>query len=156
MKSPGIIYRRYRQLKRKILYDRFQEARKREHRNCVYGKMVEVMDKDKSYQIPICLYNQNVERGLEVCSQSWECNAFVNRFSKESIEKELNQELKDPYIRMTKYPELNVLEWILDKSLDDAKKEPTFLGRVAIHLIDLLENFIKSTVGDQKRLMDHI
>jgi hypothetical protein len=155
MKSPGIIYRRYRQLKRKILYEKLQETRRKEHKNCIYGRMVDVIDRDRVYHLRICLYNKNVEHGLEVCSQSEDCNAFVNKFSKEAVEKEFNKELKDPFIRGKKYPELNLLEWVLDKSLDDAKKEPTLFVRVIVYLINLLENTIKITGDDQKRLMDY-
>ena len=35
MKSPGVIYRKYRQLKRKILYEKLQEARKKLSKNCL-------------------------------------------------------------------------------------------------------------------------
>jgi len=117
--------------------------------------MVDVFDKDKTYRIHVCTYNKNIERGLEICSQPADCSAFVNKFSKEVIEKEFNKELKDSYLRAKKYPELNLLEWVLDKSLEDAKKEPTILVKISIFIINLLESFIKITGDDQKRLMEH-
>jgi hypothetical protein len=154
MKSPGVIYRKYRQIRRKLLYDKIQEARRWEHRNCVYGKMIEVTDKSGKHSIPICLYNKNLDKGLDVCSNPIECNAFINKNSKESVEVSFNAEIKDINIRSRKYPELNILDWVLDKNLEEAKKSPSILVKIAITIIELLENFIKSSQKDEKTLMD--
>ena len=63
--------------------------------------------------------------------------------------------LSDSVIRSKKYPELNVLEWVLDKTLDDARKEPTIFVKIIVLAINLLEGLIKTTVRNQKRLMDN-
>ncbi len=150
MKSPGVIYRKYRQLRRKLLYDTIQEAKRCSHSNCVYGKVVEVTTNGVTHKIPICLYSKN----LDTCSNPLECNAFINKNIKEKVEEKLLNELKDPNIRANKYPELNLLDWVLDKTLEEAKKEPNLIVKVAVYLIGLLENLIKITEKDQKVLMD--
>jgi hypothetical protein len=153
MKSPGIIYRRYRQLKRKILYEKLQESRRRIAKNCIYGKSLDIIDKYKTHSVYICLYNKDVSKGLDVCNHPEECNAYICKNSRKDIEDGFENELKDFSIRNKKYPELSTLEWVLDKSLDDAKKEPTNFVKMVIFIINYLENLIKFTVKDQKRLM---
>lgn len=155
MKSPGIIYRRYRQLKRKTLYEKMQESRKKSAKNCVYGAPINIIDKNKSYPVFICLYNKNISKGLEICNNPEDCNAFICKHSKKEVEDNFEKDLKDFSIRNKRYPELNTLEWILDKALDDAKKEPTPLVKVILFLINLLESLIKITDRDQKRLMSN-
>lgn len=155
MKSPGIIYRRYRQLKRKLLYEKLLESRKRSAKNCIYGKYLDIVDKSKNYSVSICLYNKDISKGLEVCNHPEECNAFICKQSKEDIEKLFEKELSDSSIRIKKYPELNILEWVLDKSLDDAKKEPSLLTKILLSIINSIESLIKITAKDQKRLMSN-
>lgn len=155
MKSPGIIYRRYRQLKRKLLYEKLLESRKKAAKNCIYGKYLDVIDKSKNYSISICLYNKDIGKGLEVCNHPEECNAFICKHSKEEVERIFERDLNDSSIKNKKYPELNILEWVLDKSLDDAKKEPTILTRILLAVINSIESLIKITAKDQKRLMSN-
>lgn len=155
MKSPGVIYRRYRQLKRKLLYDKLQEIRKRSGKNCVYGKAIDIIDGNKTFHAHVCLYNKHIDSGLECCNHADECNAFICKFAKEDVVVFFNQELKDPSVRNKKYPELNVLEWVLDKSLDDAIKEPTIFVKIIVLAIGFLEGLIKITAGNQKRLMEN-
>ena len=92
MKSPGVIYRRYRQLKRKLLYEKMQEARRLSGRNCIYGKPLDIIDKGKVFHVNVCLYNKNVNTGLEVCNNTEECNAFICKFSKKDIEESFNKD----------------------------------------------------------------
>jgi hypothetical protein len=155
MKSPGVIYRRYRQLKRKVLFDKLQDAKRKLAKNCFYGKELEIIDGGKHLKIHICLYNKNFNNGLDACNHPEGCNAFVYKFSKKYIEDEFDNELKNPTLRNKKYPELNCLEWVLDKSLDDAKKEPSIIVKIIILAISFLEGVIKITANDQKRLMDY-
>jgi len=154
MKSPGVIYRRYRQLKRKILYDKIQEARKKSNRNCFYSKGLEIVDQNRTIHTYVCLYNKNVQEGLDVCNHPEDCNAFACRFSKKDIENDFNNELKSTTIRSRKYPELNCLEWVLDKTLEDAKRKPSIFVKIIVLAISALENLIKITASNQKRLMD--
>ena len=154
MKSPGVIYRRYRQLKRKILFDKLQDAKRKLAKNCFYSKELEIVDGGKHLKLYVCLYNKNLNNGLDVCNNQDGCNAFVYKFSKKDIENEFNNDLKNPTLRNKKYPELSCLEWILDKSLDDAKKDPSIFVKIIVLAINFLESLIKITVKDQKRLMD--
>jgi len=149
MKSPGVIYRRYRQLKRKLLYEKMQEIRKMCGKNCVYGKEVNILDRDKVFHSHICLYNKQVPTDFEICTNAEDCNAFICKYGKKDVQEFFNT------IRNKKYPELNVLEWVLDKSLDDAVKEPTIFVKIIVLAISFLENLIKITAKNQKRLMEN-
>lgn len=155
MKSPGIIYRRYRQTKRKILYEKLQEAKKKSFKNCLYGKYVDIIDSNKIVPICVCLYNKDVNRGLDLCSNPFDCNAFIYKRSKKDIEEEFISDLKNPLIINKKYPELSCLEWVLDKTLEDAKKEPSIFVKIIVLIINILENAIKITANDRKRLTDY-
>jgi hypothetical protein len=154
MKSPGVIYRRYRQLKRKILYEKLQEARKKLSKNCFYSKHIEILDKNIMIPVCICAYNIDINKNIDICNNPEDCNAFVNKFSRKYVEDDFNSELKNSLIRNKKYPELNCLEWILDKTLEDAKKEPSIFVKFIVLLIIFFEKLIKITAKNQKRLMD--
>jgi hypothetical protein len=153
MKSPGTIYRRYRQLKRKTIFEKIQETRKKAAKNCIYGKSLDILDKNKTLHCFVCLYNKNINAGLDICNHPEDCNAFICKYTKEDIENSFYKDLKDITTFNKKYPEIALLEWVLDKTLEDAKKEPTPLVKLAVYLINLLEDLIRITAKDQKRLM---
>lgn len=153
MKSPGIIYRRYRQLKRKTLFEKLQKAIKKSATNCIYSKTLDILDNDKTLHCFICLYNKNTNVGLDTCNHPEECNAFICRHTKKSVEDSFYKDLKDLSVFNKKYPEIAIMEWVLDKTLEDAKKEPVFLVRFIICVISLLEDLVRFTAKSQKRLM---
>lgn len=146
MRSPGVIYRRYRQLKKKILYDRILEARKRIFDNCYYGKIVTFLDaSNNEHMVKACSYPDLPKDRIELCLKSYSCNAFVNKRKKVDIIKDVEKDLLNYKIKKEYYPDLIILEWVLDKDLKEAIKEPNFFGKLIISCINFLENMLKKT-----------
>jgi len=148
MKSPGVIYRRYRQLKRKLLYDAVVEARQTCHANCFYGRMLEHDGHGGFTFFSACgynfdLYNEKTRRDLPLCTCPAECNAFVNRWSRDKVEAQFEADMADWKKKLEKYPELVALEWVLDKDLTDAIKSPGMFGRMIVSVIMALEGLLK-------------
>jgi len=155
MRSPGVIYRRYRALRKKLLYDKIGEGRKKIHDNCHYGKKLTYTDPYGAKHITrLCLYG--IEDGIDpdICSCPGECNAFVRRYVDEAIIERFEEELKDSEIKWQRYPDLAILEWVLDKTLTDAKKHPNIVGKLILFCITLLEVALKLCSKDQKNLME--
>ena len=143
MRSPGVIYRRYRQIKKKIIYDKMSEAYKKSHCNCKYAQDLVCKDYQGEKSLKTCGFR--IEVGvIELCDNPVECNAFICKWSKEKNIKETEKEMSDPYLKKKLYPELILMEWVLDKSLHDALKEPNIFGKVIIKCISFLENLLKS------------
>lgn len=156
MRSPGVIYRRYRQIKKKILYDRTVQAHLRLHENCYYGKEIKYTDNDVidlngiERTIKACVYN-STDNHIEICDNPQECNAYASKWTKEKIINKINEELSDPNIKRKYYPELNVLEWVLDKELHLAVQEPSFTGKIIIKFIEILESILRNSNNNQKK-----
>jgi len=147
MKNPGVIYRRYRQLKRKLLYDKIVRARQVCHRNCYYGKVLslqsDILD-IRSTDFLVCRYGlEESSDELVLCTKPTECNAFANKWTREKVEAQFGIETADWKIKLEKYPELVALEWVLDKDLTDAIKSPSFLGSLVVNAIMFLEKLLK-------------
>lgn len=164
MKSPGVIYRQYRKLYRRALYEKMKEARKEIHDNCAYGKLITIKNNSgESYQIKLCAYScldfSDAKKArlnldlLDHCTNPKECNAFAYKQSKEDVEKQLEEEFNDPDTKHEKYPELSAYEWVLDKSLTEAKKDPGFFGNFIVFLINLLEHLLEFVSGSKTKLM---
>lgn len=146
MRSPGVIYRRYRQIKKKILYDSIIESRKKCFKNCYYGKEISLLDASNiEHTIKSCSYSSLPEGRMELCYKPDSCNAFVIKRKKEDIEKEIEKNLSDHNRKKELYPELVILEWVLDKDLNDAIKKPSFIGTLIISCIDFMEKLLKRT-----------
>ena len=145
MKSPGIIYRRYRQLKRKLLYDKIVRARETRHSNCHYGKVIDHGSPAGPCftRFCVCSYDYSLNKDMVLCTCPRECNAFVSKWTREKVEYEFNKELEDYKTKLDKYPELVALEWVLDKDLTDAMKNPSFLGSLIVSVIMMLEKSLK-------------
>lgn len=152
MRSPGVIYRRYRQLKKKLLYEKVSAAHRRIHKNCVYGCTVPCTDNEGSvFRAKICLYELRFNKGLSECTDPGNCNAFVLKWTKEKVVKQFEKEISNPATKKKLYPELSLMEWMLDKDLKKATEEPGFFGRIIISIIDKLENLLKSTYKKDKK-----
>jgi hypothetical protein len=151
MKSPGVVYRKYRQMLRKKLYFLVVENYKRDHGNCAYAHTVKYLDvNNRNRSSKMCLYavltdpkGENDSRKIDVCTCASECNAFAPAKSKEEVVKEFERDIKDYKTCLRKYPELAAFSWLLDKDLEDAKKNPNFLDKIVIYLINFLENLLK-------------
>lgn len=167
MRSPGVVYRRYRQLRRKLLFEKIQQSRQKINENCAYGKVLDYFDESTGTRqvINLCLYackknnlgskkHIDTAEDLDVCTSPGICNAFACRWSKEEVEEDFNKDLRDYSIKEKKYPELALFEWILDKSLHDAQIDPGWFGRLLVRSIIVLENILKSIRRSQKRLYE--
>jgi len=145
MKSPGVIYRRYRQLKKKLLYEKIVESKRKCFDNCSYGQQFVVCGIGMSggTVLNICKYNQVESLVPELCTCAVECSAFANKWSKEKVVDQFNKELGDWTTRVKLYPDLVALEWVLDKDLTDAIKNPNILNRVIVGIIMILEGLLK-------------
>lgn len=149
MRSPGVIYRRYRQIKKKFLYDKLELARACEHRNCHYGKLVSYTDVHGVEQtLKVCNYNSLLEKErIEICTNPVECNAYVNKWTKEKVVEAAEREFLDHDLKKKLCPELTMLEWVLDKDLNDAVKNPGFFTAIIVRCIEFLEGCIKYQAG---------
>ena len=144
MRSPGVIYRRYRQLKKKIIYDKMEKAHQTKHENCSYGKAFLCSVNGKTESLKVCGYSTNLDTSqIELCDDPISCNAFICKWNKEKVVKETEKEFSDPEVKRRLYPELTVMEWVLDKSLNDAVKAPSFFGKFIVKCIEFLENLLK-------------
>lgn len=171
MRSPGVIYRKYRQLRRKYLYETIQASRKKKHENCVYGKLLKYTDEQGNEQeVRLCTYNcaacsltNNPEApylpsytmsvdGLDICTCPGECSAFAPKWSKEDVIERFEGILEDDELKHKFYPELEAYQWVLDKTLTDAKQEPGFIGKIIVFFIKTLEEVLKFTSGPKKEL----
>ena len=156
MKSPGVIYRRYRQLRKKLLYEKAVRSYERTHQNCIYGKTFEAGDDSYSIKIRLCYFHlmrsfgesSTIQKLPELCTCPSECNAFAYALqSKEELNVAFEKE-QDNH----EYPMLDLMEWILDKNLTDARKKPSIINRCLVFLIILLERVLKMTSGNTKQL----
>jgi len=159
MRSPGVIYRQYRQLRRKLLHNRTVDALLKEHRNCAFGKVLKATrDNGETRLIKICIFRnlKNQDNELELCTCPHECNAFAYNIAKsdikEAVKNEFDKLLEDPKRLRAVYPELAVYQWVLDKPLTDAKAYPKLWTKPLILLIELLEWVIRITDTRQKSL----
>jgi hypothetical protein len=157
MKSPGIIYRRYRQLKRKILYDKLIAARKVEFCNCHYSVTLDMFGDSFGHfaYVQICSYDyapaQFDVRKPFVCTNPRECNAFASKWTKDKVIAQFEKELKEWDKKQELYPELVALEWVLDKELSDAKKSPGLLEKFIVSTIEFMEKVLKFISRDKKK-----
>ena len=168
MRSPGVIYRQYRKMYRNFLYKKYADSRKICHGNCVFGKTLECSD--GSDNINLCFYgcvdgiknstpehqllNKDLDlRLIDNCSNPQSCSAFIYKYTKQNIAKAFEEELNDPIIKFKNYPELAILEWVLDKSLLEAKRNSGILSKAIVWVINLLENTLKFIGRDQNKLV---
>ena len=171
MRSPGVIYRRYRQLRRKYLYETIIASRKKRHENCVYGELVNYKDQygaDKEVRLcsysceschltnnplplPLPPYTRSV-KGLDICTCPRDCSAFATKWSRSAVTEKFEEILADEELKNKYYPALSSYQWILDKTLTDAKEKPNFIGRIVVISIKVLEDILKLISGDKKEL----
>lgn len=144
MRSPGVIYRQYRQLRKKIIYDATVQARYREHANCFYGITGSVETPNgQVFSAKLCTYGSDGGRGLSFCSRPDSCNAFINKWTKESVLKDYSEKMNDHTWLKKNHPEILTLEWVLDKNLYEAGKRPSIVVSSLLWLISIMEETIK-------------
>jgi hypothetical protein len=155
MKSPGVIYRRYRQFKRKLLYEKMVKARKVEFCNCHYGETLDMFGQDGNWSyFQICTYDRTSD-GIDgkkpfVCQSPTECDAYVSKWTKEKVVEKFEEELSDWDTKQELYPGLAVLEWVLDKDLSEAVKNPNMITRVLVRAMIFIEFLLRYMNNNQK------
>jgi len=171
MRSPGVIYRKYRQLRRKYLYETIQASRRKRHENCVYGELVKYKDQHGvEKEVKLCTYNcaacnlldnpwppplpafTRSVQGLDVCTCPGDCSAFAPKWSKEAVTERFEEVLKDDELKHKFYPELEAYQWVLDKTFTNAQENPGFLGKIIVFFIKVLEDTLKFINGPKKEL----
>ena len=151
MKSPGIIYRQYRQTRKLALIRALSSARKRSHDNCFYGRSIRYVDVDGlEKSVKLCCLRPD---GLEICTNARDCNAFARRWEDAKVAEKFSEIMSNESEMRSKFPELWAYEWVLDKSLTDAQKSPGLISRMIISMISILEFLLKFHNG-RKRLME--
>jgi len=157
-----VIYRRYRQIKRRLLFEKVVEARRQKHTNCLYGVCVSCYDENGVHRtLRLCAFQchrdvvaakdekkttiNDVLKDVELCVRSNECTAFINKRKnvKEAVIKEFEEELKNQDTKSKLYPELSAYEWVLDKNLYDASQSPSLFVRMIVGIINVLEKMLK-------------
>lgn len=143
MKSPGVIYRQYRDTRKLAMIRALSAARSPSHENCFYGRLLECDDVcGHCRTIRLCLYR---EGDPDVCTNPGQCNAFVRRWSDQEVVDKFREIMENSSIKKKLFPELWAYEWVLDKSLTEALKEPKgFLSRLVVWAIAALESLLKS------------
>ena len=93
----------------------------------------------------MCNYNALLDEGhIEVCTNPLACNAYANKWDKNKIIEVVDKELSDHAIKKCLYPELTLLEWVLDKDLNDAVKNPGIFGSIIVKCIEFLESILRN------------
>ena len=151
MKSPGIIYRQCRKIRKKHLFKRLERSRRRLHENCAFGTILTFDRNGDTKYVRLCTFKKN---HMELCTNPRECNAFAPLYSKEDVVSEFEKILDDPWKLRNAYPDLAAYQWVLDKPLDDVYRAPGLLATFLIWLINLLEWMVKKTETHKKPVED--
>lgn len=151
MKNPGVIYRQYRQIRKLALLKSMSVARQQTHENCFYGKSIKCVDADgHEVKVRLCMLRNS---DPDVCTNPGECNAFVRRWSDKEVIEMFNKIMSDPGAKKKLYPELWAYEWVLDKSLTEALKSPSFFTRPIVWAISVLEHILKIVSGNSNTIL---
>lgn len=151
MKSPGVIYRQYRQTRKLAFIRALSASRKKKHENCHYAGTIPYRDVDGSDKVvKLCLLRSDK---MDVCSNARDCNAFARRWSDEDVAKEFDRIMSNDAEKKKTFPELWAYEWVLDKSLKEARNSGGIISSFIVSLISFLESILR-IVGGRKRLME--
>jgi len=127
MRTAGAVFRKLKEAKYRHWAVLYKKLSRKFPENCKYNYGYEFKGNDnKFYGIKLCLLHQenvNLKTGIQphlidVCQvegDCLECNAFINRYSKEDIKAIFLEELNTKKIKETKYPDICALEWVLEK-----------------------------------------
>ena len=115
MRTAGAVYKKLRELKYRHLVELYKKFLKRTPELCKYNRVYRVQTDGIVRDIGLCMLHQP-ETGFEphllaICEQTQQCascNAFICRYTKESLKEEFER------IRH-KYPDIVALEWVLEQ-----------------------------------------
>lgn len=130
MRTAGAVYRKLKEVRFRHWVVFFHKLAKRISENCKYNSGYRFKGSDgKIYEIKLCMLHQeniDLKTGIkphlvDVCQAEEDCkdcNAFINRYSKEEIKELFLAELNTKKIKETKYPDICALEWVLEKYVE--------------------------------------
>ena len=130
MRTAGAIYRKLKEAKFRHWAVLYKQLSKKGPENCKYNYGYQFRGSDgKIYEIKLCMLHQeniDLKTGIhphliDVCQADHdckECNAFINRYSKEEIKQIFLDELNTKKIKETKYPDICALEWVLERYVE--------------------------------------
>lgn len=129
MKSVRDVYKKLREVRFRYLVILYKRYLKRAPDLCKYNREFRVESNGQARFIRLCMLHQP-EKGLapnllDVCEQVGhceECNAFVCRHTKDSIKEMFESQLKDPRVKARTYPEIAVLEWVLEQDVNGIRR----------------------------------
>jgi len=149
MRHPYEIFRKYKYLMKKEITEEIDRRLKVSHINCVHNKKLDLGPRGQTY---LCTFGQNLQSSLEVgnlivcdgCEQAKQCNAYTPMYlNREAAASALAEELKDPKVKMERYPDLIALEWVMDNELHELReKPPTRKHRVIRKVIQWAESVV--------------
>jgi len=154
MKKPYLVYKKYRATQKAILNSELEKSKVVCPGNCKFNQ--EVFFQERNVTIPMCTWGQ-FDNGKEVdtdklviCSsnkQARECNTYSSRFpDEESVAMSIREKAINPEDKRKNYPELSVLEWVMDNDLHELKassRKVGFLSRTLLWYINKLEDLLK-------------
>jgi len=151
MKSPGVIYRQYRQARKLAFIRAVSKARRKTHESCHYSACINYNDVDGAEKsVKLCLLRPD---NLDVCTNPRDCNAFARRWSDAQVAEEFERIMANDAEKKKTFPELWAYEWVLDKSLKEARDSGGVFTSLVVFLISFLESILRA-VGGRKRLME--
>jgi len=102
--------------------------------------------------VKLCLLRPD---NLDVCTNARDCNAFARRWTDDKVAEEFNKVMADDVAKKKTFPELWSYEWVLDKSLNEARRDPGPIMSVVVMMISFLESLLRALGGKQK-LMERL
>lgn len=140
MKTSRSVYKKLREIKYKYLVKLYKTYLKKVPENCKYNYPYIVSAGHKNSVIRLCLLHQPDTQGLtsgvyphllDVCllpQHCTNCNGFICRYTKESIQEIFKEEIKSK-----KYPEIDALEWVLEKT-DNGLESIGFIQKLIYYI----------------------
>lgn len=150
MRNTREIFLKLREVKYHYLIKLYKQLLKKIPSNCKYNYPYKfTTDNGKEVEIRLCLLHQpntDLSSGIfphliDVCQEPHHCvncNAFIFRHTKESIKKDLEDELigSDPKTKAQKYPDICALEWVMETPVNSLKPINWF-GRLKVWITNL-------------------
>jgi hypothetical protein len=129
MKSPTEIRDKTKQIQFEYLKAFYRQHLVKEPQNCAYNREITIQGSSER-GLRVCTYFSD-DSSFQVCNTnecSKSCNAFVARMDKSQLRAKLEEDIREHPV---KYPEIMVLNWVLDKEkLPDEK--PNIIERLKL------------------------
>lgn len=128
MRNVRAVYQKLREVKYHHLVKLYKKYTRKIPENCKYNYPYKITSETgASVEIRLCLLHQpeiDLKSGIfphlvDICQEQehcTNCNAFVNRYTKEEMKKLLEAELNGPRTKELLYPDICALEWVMEQS----------------------------------------